>query len=350
MKMMSRNNKYIPLLAGMLALFSACEHKELCFDHDPHAPKSDIRIEAAYEQEWQYTYEGGIDWKNYSDWTEAFGREYDSLRPDIPGGLRVQVYNTDASADVVNIPAEGGIVPMRPGEHSLLFYNNDTEYIVFDDMQSYASAKATTRSRARSTYLGSAYTEESEENTVNTPDMLYGHYREQYTARRNTEEQVLPVTMHPLVFTYLVRYEFSHGLEYVAMARGALAGMAKAVWLNSGRTSEEPATLLYDCTLQETGAEALVHSFGIPDFPNEHYVARNVRSYGLNLEVMLKNGKIKTFDFDVTDQVAVQPQGGVIVVKGIEISDEEGMEGSSGFDVIVADWGDYEDIDLPLGQ
>ena len=47
------------------------------------------------------------------------------------------------------------------------------------------------------------------------------------------------LTMHPLVFTYLVRYEFSHGVEYVSLARGALSGMAQAVWLNSGHTSDE---------------------------------------------------------------------------------------------------------------
>ena len=118
--------------------------------------------------------------------------------------------------------------------------------------------------------------------------MLYGHYIESYTAERKTEPDELSVTMHPLVFTYLVRYEFSHGLKYVALARGALAGMAGAVWLNSGRTAEEAATVLYDCTVED------------------------------------------------------------IVVSGIEIPDEEGMEGGSGFDVDIEDWGEYEDIELPL--
>ena len=56
--------------------------------------------------------------------------------------------------------------------------------------------------------------------------------------------------------------------------------------------------------------------------------------------------KIKKFDFDVTDQVSKQPHGGVIVVKGLEITDEEGMSGSGAFDVIVNGWGEYEDIIL----
>ena len=340
--------EYVPLLAVMLMLLLSCEHKELCFDHDMHAPKSYVRVETEYEKEWQYTYENGTDWKNYPTWQESFGMEYDALRPKIPSGLRVQVYNADGSDEILNIAPEGDVVYMRPGEHSLLFFNNDTEYIVFDEMQSFALAKATTRTRTRSSYLGNSYMDKKDENTVNQPDMLYGSYMESYVAKYSTEPDVIPVTMHPLVFTYLVRYEFSHGVEYVSLARGALAGMAQAVWLNSGQTSEEAATVLYDCTVEDFGARALVRSFGIPGFPNEHYGTRAERKYGLNLEVRLKNGKIKSFDFDVTDQVAAQPRGGIIVVKGIEISDEEGKEGNSGFDVDVKDWGKYEDIELPL--
>ncbi len=340
--------RYVHVFAGILVLFSSCEHKDLCFNHDAHAPKSNVRIEAQYEKEWQYTYEGGTDWESYPTWAESFGMEYDALRPGTPDGLRVQVYNADGSDEIINIAPEGDVVYMRPGEHSLLFYNNDTEYIVFDEMQTFASAKATTRTRTRSSYIGNSYMEIASENTVNQPDMLYGSYMESYMAERSTVTDMLPVTMHPLVFTYLVRYEFSHGLEYVSLARGALAGMAQAVWLNNGRTSEEAATILYDCTVQDFGAQALVRSFGVPDFPNRHYGTRTGNRYALNLEVRLKNGKIKSFDFDVTDQVAVQPQGGVIVVRDINIPDDEGMEGDSGFDVNVEDWGEYEDIELPL--
>ena len=103
-----------------------------------------------------------------------------------------------------------------------------------------------------------------------------------------------------------------------------------------------------DCTVEDFGMQAFVRSFGIPGFPNEHYTTKSPNSYSLNLEVRLKNGIIKSFDFDVTDQVAAQPQGGVIIVDGIEISDEEGESGGSGFDVDVDDWGEYEDIELPL--
>lgn len=35
-------------------------------------------------------------------------------------------------------------------------------------------------------------------------------------------------------------------------------------------------------------------------------------------------------------------------MSGIEISDEDGTEGGSGFEVDVEDWGEYEDVELPL--
>lgn len=334
------------LMAALMLV--SCQHKELCFDHDPHAPKSQVRIEATYQQEWQYDYQELTHWAAYPTWQESFGMAYDDLRPALPTGLRVRLYNADASEEVLNLPPQGDVVNMRPGEHALLFYNNDTEYIVFNGLQSYASAKATTRALTRSSYLGNSYTDVTAEQTVNQPDMLYGSYLDSYTAERSTTVAVLPVTMHPLVFTYLVRYEFSHGLQYVSLARGALAGMAGSVQLNSGQTSEEEVTVLYDCTLESFGAQSLVRSFGVPNFPNDHYITKAERKYGLNLEVRLKNGKIKSFDFDVTDQVERQPQGGVIVVSGIEISDEEGTEGGSGFDVDIDGWGEYEDIELPL--
>ena len=56
MKKIHTIRRYVPLCAGMLMLFSSCEHKDLCFDHDPHATKSEVRIEAEYEKEWQYTH------------------------------------------------------------------------------------------------------------------------------------------------------------------------------------------------------------------------------------------------------------------------------------------------------
>ncbi|MDO4759155.1 MAG: DUF5119 domain-containing protein [Rikenellaceae bacterium] len=336
-----------PILAVVLFL-SSCEHKDLCYNHDEHAHKYHIEVQATYRYEWE---ERCTDYTNWvTSWPEAY-TPYDALRPTKPSGLRVINYDKYDTHHITNLEPDGGIVHLTEGANDLLFYNNDTEYIVFTDMNDFATTRATTRTRTRTTYDGNPFTLASEkEETVSPPDMLFGNFYAGYIPEKVQRPTVIPVTMHPLVFTYKIRFEFEYGLHYVSLARGALSGMARAVQLSTGTTSDEVATILFDCEMRDYGPFALVNSFGAPGYPNGNYATRGEGAYALNLEVMLRNGKIVSFDIDVTKEVEAQPHGGVIVVKGLKISDEDGMEGSvgGGFDVDVNDWGEYEDIDIPL--
>ena len=327
-------------------LLSGCR-KELCYDHEHHTERVEYMLALSYDIEWEYNLESHIEWEQY--WNEDFGITYDSIRPQKPEGVRVHIYNEDDQSEIVrNIDEEGATIHFtEEGHYAVLLHNNDTEYIVYEGMNSFASAYATTRGVTRSTYLGNTFMGskgESDETTVNPPDMLFGAYLDSIWVEKSTEVDTLSVTLHPLVFTYLVRYEIAEGAEYVALARGALAGMAKGVNLGNGRTSAEEATVLYDATVTDFGAQALVKSFGVPDYPNPNY-SRNPHQYGLNLEVRLKDGSFQQFDFDITEQVEKQPHGGVIVVNGIKI---EPPVGEGGFDIGVEGWGNVIDIPLPL--
>lgn len=334
---MTRNGVMV-VLCSMLSCMYGCR-KELCYDHDLHGLGVRVEVRTSWECVWERPY--GMDWR--ASWPAGFGWRYEELCPQAAGGIAAVVYNGDGSRHERHLPAVGGILPMAEGTHSVLFYNDDTEFIVFTGLDSLTAASATTRVRSRSSYSES----HQSEITVNTPDVLFGSWSETYEARLTADTTIFPVTMRPLVYTYLVRYEFAQGLEHVVLARGALAGMAQSVFLRDGATGGEAVTLLYDCTLEAYGAEALVRSFGVPAFADGNYTRRDDRRYGLNLEVRLSNGKIKTFDFDVTDQVVQQPRGGVITVSGISVTEEE-AGGDAGFDVSVGGWGDYEDIVLPL--
>ena len=75
-------------------------------------------------------------------------------------------------------------------------------------------------------------------------------------------------------------------------------------------------------------------------------MSRADRPYTLNLEVRLKNGKTFEFNYDIADQIAKQPRGGIIRISGIRIEDDQNLS-DSGFDVTVDDWGEHEDIELP---
>ena len=334
-----RKTVYNSLLILCAALVLAGCRKDLCYDHDIHGLKVRTVLYPQWEREWEY--EHGIDWDAQWD-SKQFLHEYEEFTPEKATGIAAFVYHEDGTNTENHLPAEGGELPMSEGLKSLLFYNDDTRYIIFSDLSSSATATATTRTRTRSTFSEL----HAGERTVNAPDILFGEWIEEHHAELTAEPVPLNITMQPLVYTYLVRYEFESGLEHVAMARGAIAGMAESVYLRGGITSSQSATILFDCSLTDFGAEAEVTSFGVPDF-NPETDSRAEGKFGLNLEVRMKNGQFKTFEFDITEQVAGQPRGGVITVSGLEISDSEAGTGS-GFDVTVEGWGEFQDIVLPL--
>ena len=332
------------IILGVMVVATSCNHKDLCYHHRDHAHRFHINIIADYRYDWE-EYCGGTNWQE--EWPDDY-IPYDSLRPTTPSGLRVVNYNEQGDHNLHNLSAQGGVINLSEGENDLLFYNNDTEYIVFSRTGNDASTRATTRTRTRASYLGNEYANEGEQ-TVSPPDMLYANYIENYIPEKTIDPVDLPITLQPLVYTYKIRYEFEAGLKYVAMARGALSGMAISVMLNTGNTSEEAATILYDATVTDWGVRAIVNSFGAPAYPHSNYPTRvDGTKHALNLELLLRNGKTVTYEFDVTDQVKAQPHGGVIVVDGISVDEQQGQQGSGAFDVEVNDWGPYEDIELPL--
>lgn len=343
---MSRRKLLATLGLQFLLFSTSCDHKELCFDHLDHASRYATNVKFSYDLIWEQPYNGFADWE--TDWNSLnLDFSYNSLRPHVPEGIRLTSFNYAGDRTDNNLDPQGEEIYLSPGLNSLLFYNNDTEYIVFNDLNSYNNASAGTRARSRNTYNGNPlYAPQgsrADETTVNAPDVLFGHYIDAYTQTAAIEPQQLNVEMHPLVFTYVVRYLFKHGYEYVALARGALSGMAESVYLSNGHTSKKPVTVLFDCTLQTWGVLAEVRSFGIPNFPNPDY-SRGENSFALNLEVRLKNGKMLNFYFDVSEQVRNQPHGGVITVNGIEISDKEGGGSGGAFDVSVEGWGEFQDV------
>lgn len=322
----------------LFVTFVGCR-KELCYDHTEHSWGVRANIISSWEQVWERPY--GQNWEE--NWPSELGASYDDFRPGIPSGICVMAYYDSNAWDEYHIKSDGDVLEMSEGNYSILFYNDDTEYIIFNDMASAPKASATTRIRTRVSYAET----HADEITVGPPDMLYGHFIENYCGERIFGWKDLMVTMRPLTYTYLIIYKFQSGFEYVSLARGALAGMAGSVYLSDGHTSDTAVTVLYDCDLCDGYVQAVVKTFGIPGFPDEYYdLSRTMRSYGLSLEVCLKNGKTKNFDFDISSQLVEQPRGGVIIVSGIQISDEEGNEGSSGFDPDVEGWGESEDIFL----
>lgn len=329
------------LCASSIALTSC--RKELCENHFRTAS-----IALSWEREWERDY-GMAHAANWDESLHGFG--YDRMRPEMPEWVTHITYSAGINPRETYMSVEGGDVAVDGLENSsFLLYNNDTEYIILSDMASLNEARATTSSRSR-TSLEYMSTVHPTARSTNPPDVLYAAYIDKVPDIALHEAKHMPVKMQPLVYTYVIRYEFEYGQEYVALARGALGGMAESVYLKNGVTSPESSIVLFDCDITSYGCEAHVRTFGVPAFPDEYY-GRSERSrandpYTLNLEVRLKNGKIYEFNYDIADQIARQPRGGIIRVSGMKIESDQALI-DSGFDIDVDDWGEHEDVDLPV--
>lgn len=352
------------LLLLMLQVLAACTHKDLYMGGNT-APTLVLQVD--WHLYWNLEYL--VDWD--TEWNPDWEMDWSKVTPTEPEGVRlVTEAHEDGYRQVFNLPTGGGTVTLQPGTYTALLHNNDTEYIVFEGTDQVASTTATTRTRTRSPY--------SEENpaevTVNPPDHLFASFAEEFHIEEidewvdGEEERVMvvDVPMYPVVFSYIVRFEFDGGKEYINEARGALSGMAGTVSLSDRRTLDDVVTILYeDAEVSDYGVEAVVRSFGLcnfdpvptDDYPDGHYYtpgaddADNTTSRAgrpragddtrniLTLELALKSGQRKTFEIDVTDRMREQPRGGVLLIQGLEVTPEEG-EGSQtgGFEVSVDDW------------
>lgn len=326
-------------------LLSSCTHKDLCLDHYEHAPSLAVKVEAAWERCWERDY--GCGWERC--WNDSWGCGYEDLRPGIPEGIRLIAYHESGHKKEFNLESDGKTVVLdNEGEYTFLLYNNDTEYIIYEDLSSSKDATATTRNTAR----GEFRSPNENERVMNQPDMLFGRHIEGWHAEKKVGAEPMKVEMKPLVYTYFVRFAFSSGFEYVSKAQGVMAGMAETVYLYDGHTGPESASIMFYCDASDGCLSSKVMTFGVPDHPGDHYSkVEDDDEYMIRLEVMMINGNVKTFDIDISDQMKDQPRGGVIEVKDLMITDEEGQKpvvGGGGFGVGVDEWGENVEVPLPL--
>lgn len=323
---------------------SSCR-QEICYDHYPA-----VDLNFSWELEWERDYGRN----HFENWDAAIHRyEYEELRPSVPEWVKMVKYYDERMEEQFFSPDGKVFEVPREDNCSILFYNSDTEYIILSDVASLNDARATATTRSRA---GSGLREMKDlyrsSRTTNPPDVIYAAYLQENLGAQVHEVKPVSVKMQPLVFTYLISYEFESGIENITLARGALGGMAEGVYLRTGVTTDDTSIILFDCDIHSDACRCQVRSFGIPSFPDSYFGrsgSSDIGPFTLNLEVKLKNGKTQEFNFDVTDQIKNQPRGGVIRVGGIKVENVVEPSSSSGFQVDVSGWDDdVKEIDLPI--
>lgn len=337
--------KKLTSLCIIVLIATGCR-KELIYEVEEVVPGYRMEFDIDWTLEWELS--NGFEWSE--NWEDGmFDEDYEYYRPQKPAGFGVVLYDMDEDYVYnreMHLATDGdNRVTVDESTRALLFYSDDSDYINLSDLSKPHTAYASTGSRTRSSYNKL----HSEERTVTPPDKLYGAYLEIYGLQMQEGYQQFKVTFKPLVYGYVIRFAIDTNKEYISLARGALAGMAEGIYLKDGRTSPTAATLLFDCDLKSYGVGTQLMTFGIPGHSLDtagDTEGDTDRRYDLTLELLLKNGKVLTYDFDVTDQVRNQPRGGVIFLEDIDIPDDIVKEPNSGFYPEVDDWGDMTDIYL----
>lgn len=305
---------------------------------------------------------------------------YGPLGYSYPKGIRMHIYTLNdegeaKSHNVYNFSGLEGQADVFVGIHDLLFHNNDSEVLLFKADNDLADINAYTRvistglksstlvqTVAQKAAATKADDEEIDENVCFMPDELFRLYDSKHHITDNLDDYdfedgkyILRIKgdLQPATFIYLFQVKLLNNLDRVAGSMGgaALSGVADAVNLNTGVTSDTPVCVPMDVYLNNDdpdilGARCL--TFGIPGcnpYDAASVAAAPAGKHWFVLNVTFKTGKYKNIRIDVTDQIRALPTGGVIPLE-IDVADfppedtdppiDEG--GGGGFKPLIGDW------------
>lgn len=317
-----------------------------------------------------------------ADWKARWAFAWDAasngpLGYEAPRSTRMHSYVRDldgqtASAQVFNFTGTSVRTRIMTGAYDFLFYNNDSEALLFDtatrpnDVYAYTRVispglqltmpvQTLAQKLAGSKADGGLKAEN--DPVVLQPDGLYTCWLPDRFVSDDPDVCELvdgrPVvritgTLSPADFIWLVQVRLLNNRGRVVGSGGgcALTGMADGVDLKTGVTGTGTVTVPSDLLLNRTADPDLMGarfvSFGIPGC--NAYAPASVRDapegeHFLVLNILYNNGTYNNIRVDVTGQLRALPTGGVITLE-LDVDDfppESGGQGG-GFSAIMQDW------------
>ncbi|MBP5487988.1 MAG: DUF5119 domain-containing protein [Bacteroidales bacterium] len=293
-----------------------------------------------------------------------------------PASLRMHIFTHGAEGDhiahvVHNFVGDEAQMEIFVGTHDLLFHNNDSEALLFQQASEYDDVHCYTRKLANglkpSTEVltvaqkiaGKTKAPEAVDEPVNlTPDGLFSLYDPNQVITDNLDDYELvgdkyilriEGELSPRTFIYLFQVKLANNEGRVVGSNGgaALTGMSQGVDLMTGQTWEQTASFLTDVYIDKAQdlLGAKIYTFGVPgcDPYDEQSVADapEVKHY-LVINITYVNGSNRNISLDVTDKIRELPTGGVVDLE-IDVNDfppDESAGGGGGFDALIGGWGE----------
>ena len=377
------------LLVLLMACTVACERKPLYLQVPGNLQVEtsvyDIKLEIMWGLDWQTR------WQYV--WDE---QEHGKLGYSEPTGVRSTIYSLDDNLSrsnffTQNFSIHGGRISLQGGEwYDLLFYNNGTEYILFESDEHYTYYNASTRSTSRSHYVQRPRTRTFVD--YNQPDEFFAVFMEKNQVSIDPEDytieydenggivyvSTLNAMLRPHSYIYLVQLLIKNNVDaegnrIVKGARGiTLSGLAQSVDLYTGInadsliavTTEDIKPLQTDRMLtfpdgtKQVGdvMAARMLTWGVPAIDplkvvEEGHTVQLADSCYVGVGLTLNNGTVYTIQQNVTKQLEKYPAGGVIT---IELDAETVPEapnpgtGGGGFDATVKEWENEINADITI--
>lgn len=331
----------------------------------------------------------GVDWQAQwqYQWDESL---YGAIGYTEPTGVRANVYAINEAFQRIkyttrNFSQSGGQVSLTTNQtYDMVFYNNDTEYILFstDDSTYYY---ATTRGNTKASYTRSYA-------SYNQPDQLFGTYLhdlyvtddpEAYRVETTPDGSLIYVfdvdaSLTPYTYIYLCQVmllnnEDDAGKRINGAEGVTISGLAGGVDLFTRTTDSthivsitqddiKPLQENRDLTLPNgTNVEAdifaaRIMTWGLPGInPMEHTRTPILTKDSVHMAVGLKlrNGTVYPLQQNITEQMQQHPTGGVItlVIDAAEIPDSiigEKPKPGGGFDASVDNWENEIEADIVI--
>lgn len=330
---------------------------------------TDIVLDAKVDVDFMWQTDWEAHWT--FDWDESV---YGPVGYTLPARMRVHLYPLDATGNIKshivnNFYGTSAVIPITVGMYDMLFHNNDSEVLLFEDGETPNDIRCTTRiisngiksSQPVMTLEQKAETKAEDRTLVDTPvalmpDDLFTLYDRNRFISDNLEDYeyidgryVLRIEgrLSPATYIYLFQLNLVHNGERVTGSEGgaALTGLAAGVDLRTSLTDTAkvsvPTVVHFNPKTDQMAVRMM--TFGIPGCNpyDEASVSASESTHFLVVNVCYYNGTWKNIRIDVTDALRALPLGGVIDLE-LDVDDfpPDGGHSGGGFDAIIDNWQD----------
>lgn len=363
--------KHILVLLVLCAQASGCSIRPELHLRQPMQAQIILETQVNLNLMWQ------VDWK--TRWEFPWNAEVlGPLGYTEPVSISAHVYPLDDKGQhrshyTQNFFGTTANIPITVGEYDLLFHNNDSETLLFDDQDQLEAIHCNTRvissglkdSQSVLTVVQKTNGETKADDTLIEdavalmPDGLFVLYDQGEVISGNLDDYeyidgkyILRIrgVMDPATYIHLFQIHLANNQGRVVGSNGggAITGVAAGVDLFtrvSARTPVcVPTDIYYDKSRDLMAGRFM--TFGIPGcnpYDPESVAQASEGKHFLVLNVSYANGNWKNIRIDVTSAFRALPLGGLIDLT-LDVNDfppEEGTPGSGGgFDALIDEWGE----------